>query len=107
MPPKWVAQGVQKALKKIAKIEAKGETPPGSARGIKMNPKWTQNDAQMDAKWSQNGSKMELRAIKSRRMGDALINWVVVGVWGVQVPANPRECEQILGNPTEMRAQES
>ena len=51
MPPKW-AQGVQKGIKKRAKIEAKGETPPGSAQGIKMKPKWRQIDSQMDAKWS-------------------------------------------------------
>ena len=92
MLPKWEAWGVQKGLKKRAKIEAKGETPPGSAQGIKMKPNWTQNDSQTGAKWSQNGSKMELGVIKSERMGDALIDWGVVGVWGVQVLTNPREC---------------
>ena len=53
MPPKWEAWGVQKGHKKRAKIEGKGETPPGSAQGIKMKPKWSQIDPQMDAKWSQ------------------------------------------------------
>ena len=53
-----------KRPKKTPKIEAKGETPPGSAQGIKMKPNWSQNDPQMGAKWSQNGSKMDLKGSK-------------------------------------------